>query len=524
MKPKSRRQLLALAGTAAATVVGGTYALASRRQPHDNGTEPSSDPHDPSIDLEFERPELEFEPDSSSDTPSDAEEPTREESRSVRGENIRDHGAVSNPDDSSVEEAIRNLEAIIGAMNAAGEGGAVYVPAGTYYFGGEHAPFFEFGDREPAGISLYGDGPTRSVLGISRTNRDIRSPSDDWTGFYYDDKGGSGHGVDHGTVRFEHIKLDGNYEHLPNLSEAGGASRGIDVHGDGEFHLYNVHLRGWYQNSFKGRTSVGTVTYCTFEDTGIGRHNDTDGGSISHHTSIRPSKGETSLVARCHFIDCAGSAINWGYHDGTLKIRNCYVEGTGANFMKLSAGGILELRNIYHIANTDSLEEKIKERPDGHNFWGRNFIQSLHERGEKNVTIDSKNVVSREIREYAIQSRNTSTITWKGDLIAFHNINTAYDNEVIRARSGGKFADIDINRLSVHNTNGVVFDLDKANGSINELHRSGTEGLGQVDNLVVNSDNNGANPFEPPHPTPREVGINTIPWEWEHSVSQDNAI
>jgi len=374
----------------------------------------------------------------------------------------------------------------------------------VYYFGHDGSgvdQYLDFGEREPAGISIVGDGPEKSVLAVTEHADPEDQPLQSgpkWS----DDH-------DHGTINIADIRLDGNYENLGNLREADGGSWGVQVNGDGELHLYNAYLRGWHLASVRGGELFRSAKYCTFEDNGIGNHNDTSGDSISHHISCKPKEGNEVLVEHCKFLDCAGSAINIRYNDGVVRLHNCYVEGTGANLCKLSAGKLLELRNVYHKAYTRSLESKMASQSDDTlNFYGKNFIQSLDERGEKQVTVDAKNVLTEDIREYAIQARN-APVNMTGDLVAIRNSNMRYDDQVIRNRDGGIFRNLQIDRLSVHNSNAEIFGLEQSEGKIKTLRRHGNEGLGVIGSVTITNDLPGEGSFKPDLPSKDQVGINS---------------
>lgn len=483
-----RRELLALLSVPAAALSGGIYFLSTNS--------PAEDDSDGDETLGGDD--------------NDTEDGGGEDGGPDGAESIVDHGAEANPADPGLEEAERNLDAIVDAATAAGDGGAIYVPSGTYFFGHteDSGPYLDFGERAPPGISIYGDGPEASTLSITGTAP--ASEQSNQTGCNWSD------GYDHGRVEIENIRLDGNYESLGDLREAGGGSVGVEMNGRGELHLYNVYVRGWYMAGVRGGGLIRSARYCTFEENGIGNHNETQGNSISHHVMCRPPRDATFVASRCLFVNCSGSAINIRYNDGNVKVRDCYAEGTGANFMKLSAGRFVQLRNVYHEANTDALEELVDSQLIGANFHGRNFIQSLSERGDHPVAVDTVHVESRNQTDYAFQSRDNrdnglANIMWTGDMVAIHNSNMVRDNEVIRTRSGGAFSGVSIGRLSVHDSDARIFETDGSDGLIATLnHDRNTYGLGNTGGIEIGTDNAGAEPFEPSVPSRSDVGIDAF--------------
>lgn len=432
------------------------------------------------------------------------------EREQLPGENIEAYGAEPNPADPNVAAAKRNLTAFLDAATAAGDGGTVYVPAGVYYIGHDGVgpdPFTQFGSREPAGISIVGEGPVTSALAISEHTPAEEQPNQ--SGFMWV----AGH--DHGTITVEDVWLDGNYENLPNLVDTHGGSWGLQLNGTGGISLNNAYIRGWHLAGIRGRHMVESVTGCAFGQNGIGVHNDTNGNANSHHISIRPRAGDESLIERCHFIDCAGNAVNFTRNDGTLRMTDCYVTGTGSGLCKLSGGGLVEFKRIYHEANTDSLEQQVSERNDGINFHGRHLIKSLGERGESPVTLKTEHIESRDITAYALLARGgigdgPPNVIWEGDMVAIHNANMTHGEEAIRDGAGGSYRDVAVDRLSVHGSGGDVFDTENSNGRIETLHRGNNAGgLGDPGNITIETDNEGGEPFLPDVPDVDEVGINT---------------
>lgn len=436
-----------------------------------------------------------------------------DEQKQSPGENIEAYGAEPNPDDSSVTRAKQNLIALHAAATAAGEGGTIYIPPGTYYIGhngnqlDSSKPYVRFGRREPRGISIVGEGPETSAVAISEhvsVKDRINQSAFSWMD-----------GYDHGTIVVENIKLDGNYAKLPNLIKAGGGSWGLQVDGTGAIRVRNAYICGWHLSGIRGRHMVESVTECTFKENGIGAHNDVNGNANSHHISTKTRAGDECLIQRCHFIDCAGNAINIRRNDGTLRMTDCYVEGTGSALCKLSGGGTVEFKRIYHESNTESLEQKVSKRDGGNDFYGRNFIKSLGERGGKAVTLRTEHIESRNIREYALLSRSDigdgpPNVIWEGDMVAIHNANMVYGDEAIIDANEGTYKNVDVYRLSVHDSGGDVFSTKNSDGRIKKLNRgNNVGGLGEPGNITIESDNEDGEPFLPNVPNAEEVGINS---------------
>ncbi|WP_434531858.1 chitin-binding protein [Haloarcula sp. NS06] len=425
-------------------------------------------------------------------------------------ENISDYGSEPNPNDPSVAAARRNLNAILKAAKAAGQGGTIFVPEGEYYFGRDdsgYSPYVEFGGTVPAGISIVGEGANKSTLAITGHASAENRPNQ--SGFIWYD------GYDHGTVEITDIKLDGNYENVSGLAENNGGSWGLQMSERGNFHLKGAWIRGWHLAGVRGRAVLRSVTNCTFQDNGIGRHNATDGTSNSHHISVRPQAGDEFTVKDSCFIDCAGNAVNIRFGDGVTKLHNCYISGTGSGLCKMSAGKVVELKNIYHRANTPSLEQKVDKRDIGPDFHGRFFINNLGNRGTTPTTVIMENVLSRDMSDYAFQAQDAigdgpMDVIWKGDMISIYNTNRARDDAVIRDHGAGEFSNIDIGRLSIHNSEAKAFMLTNSQGTIDTFNHSNTDGVGNAGDVVINANNQGQDRFSPAVPSIEEVGVGPI--------------
>lgn len=489
----SRRHALALLGTGVAAFTSGSELLRVSGATSDSSETTPSTVGDPT-DRE----------------PTGDENDDDQEQQEPPGESIEDHGAVSNPDDRTTATAERNLTALLDAARAAGKDGTVFVPEGTYHIGHDGSgpdPFVQFGDREPPGISIVGAGPETAALVISGETPAEKQPNQ--SGLMWQD------GYDHGTITVENVRLHGNYDALPNLVDAGGGSWGLQLDGIGKLELENAYISGWHLAGIRGRHMVDTVRRCTFEDNGIGVHNDANGNANSHHISVRPRDGSPCRIEHCRFIDCAGNAVNVRRNDGTLEMVDCHATGTGSGLCKLSGGGLVVFRRIYHEAHTDSLERKVAERDGGSNFYGRNCINSLGERGDTAVTLRTEHVETRNITEWALQSRGElgdgpPTVHWEGDMVAIHNANTTNGEVAIRNRAGGSFEDVSVERLSVHDSAGDVFSTTRSNGEIELLHRGNNGGgLGNPGDITIETDGEGEQPFAPDVPDAGDVGINT---------------
>lgn len=415
-------------------------------------------------------------------------------------ENIRDHGAEPNPDDPDLESAGRNTEALRAAATVAGEGGTIYVPSGKYYFGQEaRTANLGFGENEPAGISIVGDGPEESTLALTEH---IDNRGESHVLFKYRD-------VAHGDIEIRDIAIDGNYENIGNLIDAGRASRAFEMEGTGRIEFYNVFFRGIYTTALRLRDFNTSIDRCTFEEIGIGGKD--DGGS-GHAVETHITYGNELRITRCSFRRIGSFAVNWRFNDGAVIIEDCHIKGTGTGIVKLSAGSRLEIRNSYLEPHTEWLTEHITTPDGGVPFHGRHLINRLFERAERVPTVVMDNVEFHDCTHEAFKIRQ-APIELQGDMIALHEASGRFNeqhgnNAVFRdyAWSGSAIQNIRIDRLSVHNSAGTVFETPNSYGTIETLNRRGNAGLGTVGEIDITTDNEGGEPFQPAVVSRAEVG------------------
>jgi hypothetical protein len=99
-------------------------------------------------------------------------------------------------------------------------------------------------------------------------------------------------------------------------------------------------------------------------------------------------------------------------------------------------------------------------------------------------------------------------IAFEGDLIALSNSCIDVDTAAIQDETTS--IETDVNRLSVHDTNGQVFATPDSTGSITTLRRNNNSGgLGDPGSISIGTDNTGASPLTPATPTQSDVGINS---------------
>ena len=414
---------------------------------------------------------------------------------------ITDYGAVSNPDDASAAEAERNLDALIDAIEAAGEGGTVYVPEGSFYVGdGSVANLTMLGEREPGGISFVGDGPTVSTIGVSGQQD---HPNLNFL-IYWEDH-------DHGEVLFRDIGLDGNYERLPNLYENDGGSRGINCRGkQGSLICENVWFRGWYQNAAFASGMSARFERCSFEEIAVGLNEDSPSGSYGDgnrvaHCSVA-SDGVT--YRQCEFRNCPGQVLDTG--GGNATFERCWGRGLGTGVVKINAAETVTIRNCYFEPRTDDIEEEFE------GFSGRHMAHMLKRDDSGTPTLRVVESVVEDMVKDAVLlygRENDARLRIAGRDFAIRQAGREEYRYAFQASNSdgesGATLIFDVESMSVHDTDGEVFALENGVGTIQELRRDGNDGLGDPDDVTIETDRPGADTVRPDVPARDDVGINS---------------
>lgn len=483
----TRRKLMALTATAAAALINGgsatLEALESTPTPAQSPP-PDTDPEPPDGDP--------TDPDDPPEDPPDDPDP---------GENILDYGAAPNPEDPNTRMAAANLSALRAAANAAGDGGTIYIPEGTYYFGHDRSdePYLNsYGLREPAGISIVGDGPERSTLAITEHMPDGQNHD---AFYWWQDN-------DHGVVTVEGIRLDGNYENLGDLAAASSGSRGCIVRdgASGTVSFTNVHFRGWYTMGLRLSDVSGTATDCSFEENAIAVHNDEQGEAVSHHTAIRPNRGNEFVFERCYFARCSGDAVNVTKNEGNITLRWCYGESLGNGVHKLSGGNVITHEHCYWEPHTEWLENNLVESTLEIPFYGRNMVHRLTANGGVTPTLRLDNVEVRGTTTRAI-SVTVDGLTVEADTVAFHDNALRHRDHCFNSEDSDSGIAFDVDQMSVHDTRGTVFNCAKGSGRIATLAYANNEGLGETGDITIEDAAVGGEPLSPDVPAREDVGI-----------------
>lgn len=427
-------------------------------------------------------------------------------------EDITQYGATAGTD--TIDVAEQNRDAIVTAANNSASN-SVYLPAGDWYIGDRSAnDFLSFGreavDRGPGGTSLYGSGPEETFMTVA-------SDSPDDVGLqiqYHEDQS------DHGTVTWKGLTYDGNYEAI-GVDPDQGNQRGLVIESPGDFSFENVRIRRTHAAAIRLDVTGGSysVDRCTFRDAGIGRHNGTDGSSVDHFIAGQFANSTLSITNSV-FELTSGTVVDFDGTGTKTSVENCWCRGIGSAMFKVNETGTCRVSNLYFQGESAELSDELNSSgPAQGEFHGRWFLYRLDGDASNNPTFELNDVEIQDLPYEAFYIRDRVSdganlaVTLQGGSsgpVAIQNASTLGGRPSgFRDREDSALADVDLDQLSLHNTNGTVFDTPNANGTVGSLNRSGNDGLGDTGGISIQNDNKGSDPFTPTVPSRSEVGINT---------------
>jgi len=325
---------------------------------------------------------------------------------------------------------------------------------------------------------------------------------------------------DHGSVDWRGLTYDGNYEAI-NIDPDRGNQRGIVIDAPGDFTFENVRIRRTYAAAVRLAVDGGTYSFnrCTLRDAGIGRHNGTGRGSVDHFIAGR-FPNSTLSITNSVFEGTSGTVVDFDGTGTTTKVENCWCKGIGSAMFKVNDTGSCLVSNLYFQGESAELSDKLNSSgPAQGEFHGRWFLYRLD--GDKNNTpeFELNDVLARDLPYEAFYIRDRVSdganldVTVRGGTdgpIAIENASTLSGRPSgLRDRDGSSLTNMDIDQLSVHNTNGTVFDTPNGNGVIRSLNRGGNNGIGDTGGIDIDVDNPGSDPFSPNVPARSDVGINS---------------
>lgn len=417
-------------------------------------------------------------------------------------EDIRDYGAT--PDDGTDDS-----QAFREAANAAGKGGTIRVPAGTYRISSSglvSAQPLQFGKREPAGISIVGDGPSKSII--------------KWEDGY-DGRDGSPRGAiwnddyDHGNVVVRDVTFDGNWQNL-NLPSDGKGSTGwaLEMHGDpnSSFTIERTILKGWWTNGALAIHDEGKVrfNYCSFIECGLGSD---DVGQGSGHGFNASATSGTIVAENCYWNKCSGTAVDMTKDaGGNLEIRNSFAHNLGDAFVKKNQGtGTLRVRNVHVVPRDSWIQNGNLQKLESN---GNYCFYAVPKNQDDVGVIDIEHLWVENLAEPFVHYSQDGGGTIQGagpvrversNLVNRKGRDSAFFIDTVTSRTH-----VSIDKLSIHgvrNADGLFnFTSGTADGNIGELHRGSDSVIGNTDQVSIDTDNASGVPLTVTVPSRTDVG------------------
>ncbi|MEF8914136.1 Ig-like domain-containing protein [Natronomonas sp.] len=425
---------------------------------------------------------------------------------------ITDYGAVSNPDDPADGSYSTNRQAIIDAGNAAGRSGNIYVPEGTYFFGEDDSnSWIVMGAHTAAGLSFYGDGPGKSVLGMTEHCPE----SAIGTMFRYNP---DEYDTETHTATWKGLKLEGNAQNLGNKIQHGvGSLAIISQSGNSELTLQldTVYIHDTYSAAVKHREGDLRADYCTFERVGIEITNDTyessdRSESVDHCLIPQPDSDKSCIVDHCEFVNASGNAIDAG-GDGTIETYSCWGSGLGVGWYKVQDCKKYVIENTYMEPNTQALEDLlvndwfIGHRGPFYSVQGDTDVVPIVETNH----VKCVSTTLQSVLLYNQSNAESNDAEWRGDMIAFHDSANGNRDAAIRTK-GNDLRNTDINRISVHDSDvSQIFDV-TGDGAIESLTHENSGTIGSTEDVTIQNSEQGGDPLQPDVPSRDEVGVDAV--------------
>lgn len=395
---------------------------------------------------------------------------TRAESLAVA--DVTDYGAAG---DGSTDDT----QAIIDAANDVGKGGTVYFPAGTYLIGSN--------SNNP--LTYPGDGSWDNITwkGESWDSATVKMASGHDSAYYTGWRFGNGTVTD-GT--WKELTIDGNKS---NNGHDNSAAIYSDSNDAGTFTFVDCRIKDWRGGglNFKGGTSDLDVKYCEFRDQGKA-----SGAGGSHDINCNMDNSSTVAIKHSHFVGTAGECIDVGDDSSnsymTVTADWCLFEGMRGGFKLDPENKQTTISNCHFIGGSYTTLSGAKANNSNYNCGSIRVNDSIVEGGSwPGIGVNAGDFDDYELYNVAVKDVDNGDNAGQG----------------IDARD----AAVNCGSISVHNVGSsndgdAVFFGSNCTGSIEEIRRDGTGGLGTTNSVTVKKDKNGEAPLGPSVATETEVG------------------
>lgn len=473
-----RRDFLKIAGGGAAVSLGaalGIRELSDDQSSEESTSTPSASPAPTATATPGEQTATPAETATATDqspTPSDSPEQV----------DIRDFGA-------KVDGETDDTQAILEALDAVEPGGTVVLPPGTIRISPQNNGYDPTTSRAAIpirrpddGITIEGKHATPSsthlVMGPGHedNHKGIRIPPD----------ASSDSGDDHSGLTIRNLTLDGRWWEQQPGSDKFPNGFAADIRGESrDVTFENCIVKNWATNGGLMAAPGIRVKNCEFVRNGYGK---AQFGKNGHGFNVRTDGRSGRVIAEnCLFLNNVGDGID--ARAGKVTIRRCVFKGNGYGIkLKQKTEDVL----MEHCRMVDSGRMHIRCVPTGEEGTGRLRLNS--------VVFDGS--------PWPAIHLNKRPGTFEGDNILVKNANTeqAKDSGVfIDADSSAGDRSVDVGTLSVHNVNGSALEFRHADGTIETLNHSSTDGPGDSDDVEIGTINN-SDPISVETPSWEEVG------------------
>jgi hypothetical protein len=407
-------------------------------------------------------------------------DPESDAGRSTGGQQTSTPGSEVSPDDPAVVDITEfgarlngesdDTEALVAAMDALGSDSksVLFIPEGELSVSAQDIDRqavvdFTGGHRD---VTIQGAGPGRTRISMASGHE-----ANHFAFRAHD-------GTDVSGLTIRDIHLDGN-----GLKQEDQHGFGIEIRGDGVtgVTIENCRISHWATNGCN--INVGVRFHnCSFLRNGqraaqFGR----DGHGINAY--IGPN--EELVVENCLFRLSTGTAIDC--RQGSIRMESSVVDECTYGFKQQPTTDVTVNRCRF---------SNISDRP-----W---YI--IPDRGRVG-TVRCTKTTFENIGWGAFDF--PSPATFIGDDILIKNSNQEVKRDAaLFARNGSQF---EFGRLSVHNTNGAVLDLEECEGYIEELiHSNNPGGIGERGDVTLRSTTEGG-PIDIDVPVAEDVGVSLNP-------------
>lgn len=393
-------------------------------------------------------------------------------------ENVTDHGAVG---DGSTDDT----DAIRAAATAAGPGGTVYYPSGTYLVGSNR--------RYPLDYPMDGSWDNLTWRGEDQSSTTLlmASGQSSWHMMFRAQSGGGTRMAD---ARFEHLTMDMNGSQQP---DAPGSTWFRVYDGDGTFTMRDCVVTDTINAGIQlGDAMAGDFKYCQFS--GCGDPN----RSAGHALNLNQSASLTTTVSRCLIENSAGTDIDVGDDTAgdyqTVIIERCYISA-GRGALKLDPGNVkTTIRNTRMVGGSRTTR-MIKSNNDNYNCGSLELEDVLIDgAGGPGIDLGGDGHDTLTLNRVAVDNVERDGMRTFGDRTGIG----VYAEGADLGTSGL----ISVTNVGSNDDGDALFFTDEESGSIEEVRHGGTGTLGTTGAVTIGSNALDGSALSPDTVSESEVG------------------